>query len=208
MSETQLSVGKRAYRLYNKVSATERDKVNAKLLIDAEKFEDLDVYGRFVYAELIFWKMSSTAVTYAQAVEIFQKIIVDKQSPKTLVVGACFFLGRMYELGLGVDYNTKAADIHYRLANKLNPKACVKDIARLEKILSSEPKELIQKTPDRYRYDGGYEHDCLWEYYKYLGEWSEDYEKCKQSLKESKFFYADDPDEVEIDLYDEKTRVT
>ena len=96
----------------------------------------------------------------------------------------------------------KAADIHYRLSNKLNTKACVKDIARLKKILNTAPKEVNKKTPDKYRYDGDFENDNTWEYYKYLGEWSEEYEKCKQSLKESKFFYADDPDEIEIDLYD------
>lgn len=201
MSEKQMSVGKRAYRLYNKVGATEKDKFNAQALIANEKPEDLDVYGKFVYAELIFWKMFSTASSYAQAIEIFQKIIVDKQSPKTLVVGACFFLGRMYELGLGVDYNMSMAYAHYCLANKLNPKACLKDIARLQDILNSQPKELSKNTPAKFKYDGAYETDETLEYYKYVHEWAQEYEQCKDSLKRNKFFYDDDPDEVDVDLY-------
>lgn len=204
MPENNISVGRLAYKLYNKVGATELDKARAKILINDEKPENLDVYGKFVCAELIFWNRSSNAYTYAQAIEIFQKIIIDKQSPKPMIVGACFFLGRMYELGLGVDYNMGAAYAHYRLANKLNPKACLKDIARLQKILDSEPKKIKKSTPDKFQYRDIYETDETWEYYKYLDEWSKEYEKCKQSLKDNKFFYPDDPDEVsldDIDLY-------
>lgn len=201
MSETQLSVGKRAYRLYNKVGATELDKVRAQVLINSEKLEDLDVYGKFVYAEVIYWKRSSTATAYEQSMEIFQKIIIDKTSPRPLVIGACFFLGRMYELGLGCDYNMSSAYAHYRLANKLNPKACVKDIARLQKILNDTPQKINTATPDKFKYHGDDEPDQSWEYYKYVEEWSREYDKCKKSLKDNKFFYPDDPDEVEVDFY-------
>lgn len=204
MPENNISVGRLAYKLYNKVGATELDKARAKVLIEAEAPESLDAYGRFVRAEIIFWNRNSNAYTYAQAIEIFQKIIVDKNMPKPLLVGSCFYLGRMYELGLGVDYNMSAAYAHYRLANKLNPKACLKDVARLQNRIESEPKEFSKSTPDKYKYDGEYEHDKTWEYYRYLDEWSKEYEKCKQSLKDNKFFYPDDPDEVnldDIDLY-------
>ena len=202
MSEEKISIGKRAFKLYNKVGATEQDKVLAQILIAAEQPEDLDVYGKFVYAELIFWKRLSTASAYAQALEIFQKIIFDKQLPKQLIVGACFYLGRMYELGLGVDYNMGVAYAHYRLANKLNPKACLKDIARLQKILESKPKEFRKSTPDKYSYNGGYETDDTLEYYGYAHEWAQEYENCKQSLKDNRFFYPDDPDEVNLDDID------
>lgn len=204
MPDNNNSVGKLAYKLYNKVGATVLDKARAKVLISAEQPENLDVYGKFVYAELIFWNRSSNAYTYAQAIEIFQKTIIDKQSPKPMIVGACFFLGRMYELGLGVDYNMSAAYAHYRLANKLNPKACVKDIARLQKILDSKPKEFSKQTPDKFKYNGEYEPDATWEYYECIHEWSKEYDNCKKSLKDNKFFYPDDPDEVsldDIDLY-------
>lgn len=201
MSGTQLSIGRQAYRLYNKVGATEKDKVSAQILIAAEKFEDLDIYGRFVYAEVIFWKILSTPTAYAQAIEIFQKIIIDKQPPKPLVIGACFFLGRMYELGLGTDYNMGAAYAHYRLANKLNPKACVKDIARLQKILNDAPTKINTSTPDKFKYHGDDETDSEWEYYQCVHEWSQEYDKCRKSLKDNNFFYPDDPDEVEVDFY-------
>lgn len=204
MSETQISIGKRAFKLYNKVGATERDKAQAKAMIDAEKPESLDVYGNFVYAELIFWSKTSNAYTYAQAIEIFQQIIVDKQLPKSLIVGACFFAGRMYELGLGVAYDMGTAYAHYRLANKLNPKACVKDIARLQKIQSAGKSKVKQSTPDDFQYLLIGETDKTWEYSIYMREWASEYEKCKQSLKDNRFFYPDDPEEVsleDIDLY-------
>lgn len=199
MSDTQISVGKRAFKLYNKVGATELEKAQAKVLINAEAPESLDIYGKFVRSEIIFWDRHSSAYTYAQAIEVFQKIILERDMPKPLIVGACFYLGRMYELGLGVDYNMGAAYAHYRLANKLNPKACVKDIARLLKILSAEQKKINTATPDKYKYYGIDESDKMWEYYKYLDEWSDEYERCKQSLKDNKFFYPDDHDEVSMD---------
>ena len=199
MSETQLSVGRRAYRLYNKVGATELDKAQAKVLINAEAPESLDIYGKFVRAEIIFWDRHSTAYIYAQAIEAFQKIVIDRNMPKPLIVGSCFYLGRMYELGLGVDYNMGAAYAHYRLANKLNPKACVKDITRLQKILNAAPKKINTSTPDKYKYTCDYESDKTWEYYDYVQEWSQEYDKCKQSLRDNKFFYPDDPDEMNVD---------
>lgn len=199
MQEKQMSNGKLAYKLYNKVGATEQEKARAKEIIDAEKPENLDIYGKFVRSELIFWDKSSCAYTYIQAIEVFQQIITDKQMPKTLVVGACFYLGRMYELGLGVDYDMNMAYAHYRLANKLNPKACIKDIARLEKILSSEPKQFSKDTPNRYAYRSIYEHDKTWEYNAYLRDCAEDYRKCQESLKRNRFFYPDDTDKKKSD---------
>lgn len=200
MSEKSISNGRRAYKLYNKVGATDKDKLQAQILMNDEKPEDLDVYGKFVYAEIIFWKRRSNAYTYAQAIEIFQKILLDKQLPRSLTVGACFYLGRCYELGLGTEHNINAAYAHYRLANKLNPKACVKDIERIQNILNSEAKAINKSTPDKYKFnDVGETDDDELEYQQYLREWDEEYSKCKKSLKNNKFFYADDPDEVNVD---------
>ena len=201
MEEKQRSNGKLAYKLYNKVGANEKEKAKAKKLIENEDLNSLDAYGKFVHAEIIFWDKNSTASLYNVAIEIFQGILLNKQSPKPLIVGACFFVGRMYELGLGVNYNLDAAYAHYRLANKLNPKACTKDIARLQKIQGTDPKTIKQSTPDKYKYkyNGIVETGSLWEYNKYLEEWATEYEKCKTSLKDNKFFYADDPDEVNVD---------
>ena len=55
MPENPMSKGRLAYKLFNKVGATEKDKARAKEIIDAESVDDLDEYGRFVLAELTFW---------------------------------------------------------------------------------------------------------------------------------------------------------
>ena len=66
MSAKQASAGKRAYKLYNRIGATDRDKVQAQILINAEKPEDLDVYGRFVRAflsdDVTSWDSAPTTI--------------------------------------------------------------------------------------------------------------------------------------------------
>lgn len=199
MPEKLTSAGKRAYRLYNKKGATDLDKIQAQALIYGVKPEDLDVYGRFVSAEIIFWKRLSDRYAYAQAIEIFQKILLDKQLPKPLLVGACFFLGRMYELGLGTEHNAQAAYEHYRLANRLNPEACAKDVDRLQKLLNGERKNTASRTPDRFSYRDDDAPLDESEYEEYLQEWAEEMESCQRSLADNGFFYADDPDEKDVD---------
>lgn len=202
MSAKQASAGKRAYKLYNRIGATEHDKVQAQILIDAEKSEDLDVYGRFVRAEIIFWSRLSSLYEKQDAFEAFQSIVLDRKTPAPLLVGACFFIGRCYELGFGTDYNMSMAYAHYRLANKLNPKACTKDVARLQKIMNTEPPKANSATPDKFKYSDDDEADEEWEYAESIAEWAEEFRQCRKSLADSGFFYPDDPEEVDVDLYD------
>ena len=199
MSAKQASAGKRAYKLYNRIGATDRDKVQAQILINAEKPEDLDVYGRFVRAEIIFWSRLSSSYEQQEAFETFQTTLLDKNTPKPLLVGACFFIGRCYELGFGTDYNMSMAYAHYRLANKLNPKACVKDVARLQKIMNTEPPKANSATPDKFKYSDANETDTDWEYAENIDDWAKEFERCKKSLANNGFFYPDDPEEINVD---------
>lgn len=196
------TVGRLAYKLYNKVGATEREKERAIKIIEQTDVAALDEYGLFTRAEITFWNEYSSPYMRTEAFETFQKIILNNQLPHPLTVGACFFLGRCYELGFGADYNMSMAYAHYRLANRLNPQACLKDIARTRRILNSEPAKINKNTPKEYKYNGAVEVDDEWEYSKYLTEWGKEYESCKQSLKNSGFFYADDPDEINVDEID------
>lgn len=204
MDEKQVSNGKRAYKLYNKVGATEREKQTAIKLIEQANADELDVYGKFVRAEIIFWSDNTSPYAKQEAFETFLHIILDKQTPKALSVGACFFAGRCFELGFGTDYDNAMAYAHYRLANKINPNACLKDVARLQKLLASEQKNFDKSTPEKFRYCGSATNEkwSEWEYEEYINDWIEEYEKCKISLRDNKFFYPDDPDETDVDMYD------
>lgn len=199
MPENKKSNGKLAYKLYNKVGATENDKVRARCIIAAENVETLDVYGKFVRAEIIFWNRFSSSYERQEAFETFQTTVLDKNTPKPLLVGACFFIGRCYELGFGTDYNMSMAYAHYRLANKLNPKACVKDVARLQKIMNTEPQKANSATPDKFKYYDTDEADTEWEYADNIDDWAKEFERCKKSLVNNGFFYPDDPEEVNVD---------
>ena len=134
MIEKQNSAGRRAFKLYNKVGATEREKIKAMELIQGEAAENLDEYGRFVRAEIIFWRYNAPLQDKEDAFDTFRTMSFDQNLPVNLIVGACFYAGRCYELGFATGHDFDAALICYRAANKINPKACIKDISRLEKL--------------------------------------------------------------------------
>ncbi|MDE7454479.1 MAG: hypothetical protein K2M64_01470 [Clostridia bacterium] len=202
MSQTQMTVGKQAFKLYNKVGATEREKQRAVDLIKGEAVDSLDAYGKFVRAEIIFWQDYASSQDRIDAFDTFRAMSIDANLPQNLIVGARFYAGRCYELGFATEHNFDSALICYRMANKLNPKACLKDIARLEKSQTQQPVKNANGTPAKYRYDG-------WTFADYMAE-----ERIKKeddihtnfidglkTLKRTGFFYEDDPDEVDIDLY-------
>lgn len=202
MSDTQISIGRRAFKLYNKVGATKREKQKAIELIQNEAVESLDVYGRFVRAEIIFWQDYASILDRIDAFDTFRAISIDTSMPLNLIVGACFYAGRCYELGFATEHNFESALVCYRAANKLNPNACVKDIARLEKLQSAAPVKNATATPAKYRYDGS----CATDYVANDRIKKEDdihtsFIDGLKTLKRTGFFYADDPDEIDVDLY-------
>lgn len=201
MCETQNSLGRRAFKLYNKVGATERDKRQAIALIKDVPVDSLDEYGKFLRAEIIFWQDFATVQEKLDAFDTFRSMSVDNGLPLNLVVGACFYAGRCYELGFATEHDFESALICYRAANKLNPKACLKDIARLEKALSS-PQKINTATPPKFRFDGAW----MTNYYVADRVNREDdihpnFIDGLKTLKRTGFFYEDDPDEVEVDFY-------
>lgn len=202
MPEKNISNGRLAYKLYNKVGATDAEKIRARCIIAEENVETLDVYGKFVRAEIIFWNRFSSTYERQEAFETFQTTLLDKNTPRPLIIGACFFIGRCYELGFGTDYNMSMAYAHYRLANKLNPQACLKDIARLQKIMNAEPQRLSTATPDKFKYYDTDETEAEWEYADSINDWAKEFEQCRKALADNGFFYPDDPEEVDVDLYD------
>lgn len=201
MIEKQNSVGKRAFKLYNKVGATEREKIKAMELIQGEAVESLDEYGKFVRAEIIFWRYNASLQDKEDAFDTFRAMSLNPSLPKNLIVGACFYAGRCYELGFACEHNFDAAVICYRAANKLNPNACLKDIARVEKMLSTQRKG-DTATPDKFKYDDSTVADYRQEErINKADDIHTNFIEGLKTLKRTGFFYEDDPDEVDIDLY-------
>lgn len=200
MSEKQTSNCKRAFKLYNKRGATDNDKVQAMVLLKQENPRDLDEYGIFLKAEITFWKRQSSLQERIDAFDTFRKMSCEQNLPLPLIVGACFFAGRCYELGFATEHNFEAALICYRKANKINPNACVKDIERLEKAIdAADKKPKTAATPDRFSYKDGVEGTGEIEYRNAIDEWAKDFEQCLTSLRDNRFFYGDDPDEINVD---------
>ena len=202
MPEKQISIGRRAFRLYNKVGATKRERQKAIELIKDEPVESLDEYGKFLRAEIIFWQDYASLQDRQDAFDTFRAMSIDKSLPFNLVVGACFYAGRCYELGFATEHNFEAALLCYRAANKLNPKACLNDIARLEKLFSTPQQKINTATPQKFQFDGAW----MTNYYVADRVNREDdihtnFIDGLKTLKRTGFFYEDDSDEVEVDFY-------
>ncbi|MCM1194964.1 MAG: SEL1-like repeat protein [Corallococcus sp.] len=202
MPQSNVSNGKRAFKLYNKTGASEREKERAIQIINGEKTSDLDAYGRFVRAEIIFWQDFAPLQDRIDAFDTFRSMSCDNTLPTNLVVGACFFAARCYELGFATEQNFDSALICYRAANKLNPKACLKDIARLEKAQTSVKTEFDTATPPKFQYNGSWAADS-WAEWEVMNDdkLHTNIADGLRTLKRTGFFYEDDPDEVDADLY-------
>lgn len=212
MSEKLIADSRLAFKLYNKINASNDEIRKAKSLMENVDVNELDVYGKFVWAQIHLFRVYIKYKSKTRdAFEMFVQITQSKDTPKKVLVGAYYFVGRAYELGLGVERNRNHALENYLEANKLNNKVCLTDIARVTKALHPTKPQSEKGTPEEYRYkfyvpvnDDDLFDDLEPEVYRYRKASSADHLRRMKVLKRTGFYYEDEPEIVnlaELDLY-------
>lgn len=195
-----------AFKLYNKKNATREEIDYAKKLINNVKFESLNLYGKFVWAEIRIENCHFSERERAKACKFMQNLTKSKDLSTKMLVVANFFVGYCYELGIGTEQNRYRALRYYLRANKLNKKACRKDIARLKAKINPAKPEYPTATPDEFKYhftsdelDYGLTDMEQFEMHRYLRDLESDHAWRMINLEKTGFYYPDDPDEVSVD---------
>lgn len=211
MDKKMIADGRLAFKLYNKMYASNNDIRDAKKLLKDLDVEQLDVYGKFVWAQVLLFRVYIRSKNRAhEAFEMFVKITQSPDTPKKLLVGAYYHIGLAYERGYGVECNRNHALENYLEANKLNNKVCLSDIARVTKALHPTKPETAKGTPEEYRYKFyvGESDDELekhiGEAYQIQGAGNADHRRRMKTLKRTGFYYEDEPEIInlaDLDLY-------
>lgn len=211
LDEKMIADGRLAFKLYNKKHASNNEIRDAQRLLQDLDVNELDVYGKFVWAQIHLFKVYIQSKSRArEAFEMFVKIAQCSDTPKKLLVGAYYFVGRAYELGISVERNRSHALENYLEANKLNDKVCLSDIARVTKELHPTKPETEKGTPEEYRYKfcvDENEDDLdkhIWEVYPYRDASATDHIRRMKTLKRTGFYYEDEMEIInlaDLDLY-------